>query len=302
PDKILSGSSESMWIHVAKCLSHPDTKVKLVAIGLISSFLADFAQQTGSVPVGEPVDGSHGLTLDLVKVQDLVRLTLGVIATRDVDEKLGAEAVQVLAFLAPRLPLRPEVEEEEEAEGEEQEEEEQDQIEERRRKTDLQHLFWKLSHIIRREIPPRAVAITPRVAAMEALETVCRRSPSERLLPSLKTILIPLHNLTDPSIAPPFSNDELFKTKYESLKTRAQIMMEALQKKFGTAEYSKQLLAIREEVRAKREQRASKRKIEAIAHPEKYGRDKRKKFEKNRDRKKTRSQEQKVMRTSYKGW
>ncbi|KAM0564266.1 hypothetical protein ACHAPJ_000476 [Fusarium lateritium] len=303
PEKILSGSSEDLWANAARCLSHQDTPVKLAAIGLTSSFLADFAQQGGSVPVDEPVEGSHGLTLDLPKVQDLVRLGLGVLATRDIDEKLGAEAVQVLAFLAPRLPLRPVVEEEEvEGDEQEQEEEEEEQAEERQRKTDLQHLFWKLSHVIRREIPPRAVAITPKVAAMELLETICRRSELDRLRPSFKTILVPLHNLTDPSIAPPFSNDELFKTKLEALKTRAQILMDSLQKKFGTAEYSKQLLAIREEVRAKREQRSSKRKIEAIAQPEKYGRDKRKKFEKNKDRKKVRSKEQKVMRQSYKRW
>ncbi|KAF4989703.1 hypothetical protein FDECE_14618 [Fusarium decemcellulare] len=304
PDKILSSDSEEMWANIAKCLSHPDTPVKLASVGLISSFLADFAQAAGSTPIGEPVDGSYGLALDLAKVQDLVRLGLGVLATRDIDEKLGAEAVQILAFLAPRLPVRPPVEEEEEVEGEDQEEEAEDEeeVEEKQKKTDLQHLFWKLSHIIRREIPPRAVAITPKVAAMEVLETICRRSSLERLQPSLKTILVPLHNLTDPSIAPPFSNDELFKTKHEGLKTRAQILMDALQKKFGTAEYTKQLLAIREEVRARREQRSSKRKIGAITQPEKYGRDKRKKFEKNKERKKTRSKEQKVMRQSYKRW
>ncbi|KAM5355896.1 hypothetical protein ACJ41O_002542 [Fusarium nematophilum] len=304
PDKILSSNSEGMWTNIAKCLSHPDTPVKLSAIRLISSFLADFAQQVGSAAVGEPVSGTYGLVLDLAKVQDLVRLALGVLATRDVDEKLGTDATQMLVFLAPRLPVRSLVEEVADIEREEQEEEEEEEAEteETQRKTDLQHLFWKLSHIIRREIPPRAVAITPKVAAMEVLETVCRRSSVDRLQRSLKTILVPLHNLTDPSIAPPFSNDEIFKAKHEGLKTRAQILMDSLQKKFGTAEYSRQLLAIREEVRTKREQRSSKRKIEAIAHPEKYGRDKRKKFEKNKERKKTRSKEQKVMRQSYKRW
>ncbi|KAM0203736.1 hypothetical protein ACHAPQ_001164 [Fusarium lateritium] len=302
PEKILSSSSEEMWSNITRCLSHQEGSVKLSAIGLTSSYLADFAREASSVPVGEPVKGSHGLTLDLPRIQDLVRLGLGVLATRDIDEKLGAEAVQVLAFLAPHLPVRPVTAEDEEAEEDEEVEEEEEQIEERKRKTDLQHLFWRLSHVVRREIPPRAVAITPKMAAMDLLETICRRSESDRLRPSLKTILVPLHNLTDPSIAPPFSNDELFKERHEALKTRAQILMESLQKKFGTAEYSKQLLAIRGEVRAKREQRSSKRKIEAIAHPEKYGRDKRKKFEKNRDRKKTRSHEQKVMRQSFKGW
>ncbi|WXC54673.1 hypothetical protein SNK03_000664 [Fusarium graminearum] len=297
PEKILASDSEEMWSNIVRCLSHQEPSVKISSIGLTSSYLADFAKQAGDVTVGEPVEGSHGLTLDLPKVQNLVRLGLGVLATRDIDEKLGVEAVQVLAFLAPRLP---------EGDGEEEDEEEEDQGEEDKkkseRKTDLDHMFRQISRILRREIPPRAVAITPKVAAMELLETVCRRSSSERLRPSFNTILVPLHNLTDPSIAPPFSNDELFKTKHEALKTRAQILMESLQKKFGTSEYSKQLLAIREEVRKKREERSSKRKIDAIIKPEKYGRDKRKKFEKNKSRIKTRSKEQKDMRQSFKRW
>lgn len=305
PEQMLSAKSEELWINVAKCLAHPETLVRIAAIGLISSYLADFAKQAGSTPAGEDVQGSHGLVMDLTKVQDLARLALGVIATRDVDEKLAAEATQILIFLGPRLPLRPVAAQEEDLEEEEQEEQEEAEEEgesNQYKKKDLQYLFWRLSHIIRREIPPKAVAITPKTAAMEVLETICRRSPLDRLQPSLKTILIPLHNLTDPSIAPPFSHDEVFKTKHEALKTRAQILMDALQKRFGTAEYTKQLLAIREQVRAKREARASKRKIEALAHPEKYGRDKRKKFEKNKGRKKMRSKEQRDMRQSYKGW
>ncbi|KAH7163110.1 armadillo-type protein [Dactylonectria estremocensis] len=304
PEKTLSGDVEKLWTNIARCLAHSDTPVRIGAIGLISLYLADFAKHGANVPVGEAVEGSHGLVLNLAKVQDLVRLALGVIGTRDVDEALAAEATQVLIFLGPRLPLRPKATEDEDQEGQEEEEEEEEEAEEevQAKKKDLQYLFWRLSHIIRREIPPRAVAITPKTAAMEVLETICRRSSVERLRPSFKSILTPLHNLTDPSIAPPYSSDELFKTKHEALKTRAQILMDSLQKKFGTGDYTKQLLEIREEVRARRQQRSSKRKIEALAHPEKFGRDKRKKFEKNKSRMKMRSKEQKSMRQSYKGW
>lgn len=298
PENCFSGKNEEMWTNIARSLRHPDTPVRLVAIGLISLYLADFAKQGSNASVGEAVEGTHGLTLDLERIEELVKLSLGVVGSRDVDEALAAEAGQILAFLAPRLPLR-DVEDAEE-EAEEADDQDEEEIEEQPK--DLQFVFWRLSGIIRREIPPRAVAITPKTAAMEILETICRRSPVERLQPSLKTILVPLHNLTDPSIAPPNSIDEQFKTKHEALKTRAQILMEALQKKFGTPEYTKQLLAIREEVRAKRQQRSSKRKIEALAHPEKYGRDKRKKFDKNKERRKTKSKEQRSARQAYKGW
>ena len=78
--------------------------------------------------------------------------------------------------------------------------------------------------------------------------------------------------------------------------------MDSLQKKFGTEEYSRVLMLIREEVKARRLERSSKRKIEAVANPEKYGRDKRKKFEKNRDRKKVRASENKARRQAFKNW
>lgn len=300
PDRCLSADNEDTWVNVAKCLAHHETPVKIAAVGLISMYLSDFAKAAGNTPAGQSVDGSHGLTLDLAKIQDLVRLTLGVVGSRDVDEALAAEAVQVLIFLAPRLPARSAPVDEEALEELEEQEDADEEVQQKQK--DLQYMFWRLSHILRREIPAKAVAITPKVAAMEILETICRRSSLERLQPSLKTILIPLHNLTDPTIATAHSLDELYKQKHETLKTRAQILMDSLQKKFGTAEYTKQLLEIREEVRAKRQQRSSKRKIEAIAHPVKYGRDKRKKFEKKRETRKVRSKEQKTMRQAYKGW
>lgn len=300
PEKVLSSKSEELWTNVGRCMGHPHRPAKLAAIRLVSSYLSDFAQNLGRATMGEPIAGSHGLQLDNTKVESLVRLALNILNGREVDEALATEAGQILIFLAPRLPTPAAVVNnvDEDAAGEDDNESEDEQPKQK----DLQYLFWRLSHIIRKEIRPTAVAITPKTVAMEVLETVCRRSSTERLEPSFKTILTPLQNVTDPTIRPPQSMDEVFKTKHEHLKTRAQILMDALQKKFGTAEYSKQLMAIREEVRARRQQRSSKRKIEAIAHPEKYGRDKRKKFEKNKERRKVRSSEQKAMRQAYKNW
>ena len=300
PEKLLSGKSEVLWTHVSRCMGHPDQATRLASIRLISLYLADFAQNTGSVHPGETVTGSHGLELDSIKVESLVRLAANVLNGYNVDEALANEAGQLLIFLAPRLATpTASVEALDEPEPADEDNESEDDQPKRK---DLQYLFWRLSHVLRKEIRPTAVAIAPKVVAMEVLETICRRTAGERLEPSFKTILLPLHNITDPTIRPPKSMDEVFNSKHEHLKTRAQILMDALQKKFGTAEYSKQLMAIREEVRARRQQRSAKRKIEALAQPEKYGRDKRKKFEKNRERKKVRSKEQKVMRQTYKNW
>ncbi|CAI6053275.1 unnamed protein product [Clonostachys chloroleuca] len=302
PEKILSPDQDELWTCISGCMAHSQTSVKVSAIRLISRYLADFAQAGAAVSPGEPTPGSYGAVLGFERVQDTVRLALNVLNSPGVDESLATEAGQVLIFLGPRLPTPTssvdplkDNEEPENGSGDES-------AEKQPRKRDIQYLFWRLSGILRKEIPPRAAAVVPKTVAMEVLETICRRSAKERLETSFKTILVPLHHLTDPSIPVPISMDEVFKTKLEHLKSRSQILMDALQKKFGTAEYSQQLMEIHEAVKARRQQRSSKRKIEAIAQPEKYGKDKRKKFEKNRERKKARSTEQKAMRQSYKGW
>ncbi|TQV95648.1 HEAT repeat protein [Cordyceps javanica] len=308
PERILTPDNEQLWTNTALCLQHEDVNVRLVTIRLIAVYLGDFAKQSGGTPPGQALKGSHGLTLPVEKLQDYVRLGLNVLGGTQVEEALAKEVTQVIIFLGPRLADVPEkktVEDAIDKEEEEQEEEEaadQDEEEVAQRPRDIGYLFWRLSHILRKEIRPRSYAIVPKVYAMEALETVARRIPVERLRPSLRKVLEPLHHLTDPSIPVPFSADDEFRAKLDGIKTRAQIMMDSLQKKFGTAEYTRLLLEIRDAVRKRRQQRSSKRKIEAIAQPEKYSRDKRKKLDRNKERKKVRSKEQKTMRQTYKTW
>ncbi|KAK1586135.1 down-regulated in metastasis [Colletotrichum navitas] len=299
PARLLSSEARELWGDVRGCLVHPENSVKLSTTKVLSTFLADFAGKSNES--GEALKGSHGLDLEVEDLEELVRLTLYALRTPEIDDALAAEITQILIFLGPRLPVKVQSIPEAETLGDRDETAaEEDRIDEHRK--DLQYLFWKLSSILRRDVRPKSTAITPKTVAMEVLETICRRVPQENLEPSFKTILYPLQNLTDPNIPVPFSTDDLFKTRLDTLKTRAQILMDSLQKKFGTAEYTKQLLAIREEVRTRRQQRSSKRKIEAIAHPEKYGRDKRKKTEKKKERKKVRSHEHKQFRQAYKGW
>lgn len=303
PERILAPENEPLWLNVALCLQHEDANVRLVTIRLIAVYLGDFAKQSGGTPPGQALKGSHGLTLPVEKLQDFVRLGLNVLGGTQVDEALAKEVTQVIIFLGPRLAdvvLKKTVEEDdEEDEDEAADQEDEDEVQ---RPRDIGYLFWRLSHILRKEIRPRAFAIVPKIHAMEALETIARRIPVERLRPSLRKVLEPLHHLTDPSIPVPFSADDEFRAKLDGIKTRAQIMMDALQKKFGTAEYTRLLMEIREAVRKRRQLRSSKRKIEALAQPEKYSRDKRKKLDRNKERRKVRSKEQKTMRQTYKTW
>ena len=303
-DKILGDGTSDLWESICRCIGYPSSKVKLAAIRLFSLQLSDLAKPDRSKSNDGPTGEIFGSRLKAEIVSSLVRRTLGAVAHSE-DEDVSSEAGQILIFLGVRLGEGFAVDDEgaepasvlEAIENRESEDDREDEQPE-----GAQQLFWRLSHILRKQVKPTAPGILCKTTAMEVLETLCRRSAIERLRPSLKVILVPLANLSDPAIPTPFSSDETFKTKHEALKTRVQILMDSLQKRFGTAEYSQAVLSVREEIRNRRQQRLSKRRIEAISHPEKYGRDKRKKFDKNKERRKVRSKEQKVMRQTYKTW
>ncbi|KAJ4296175.1 U3 snoRNP protein, partial [Collariella sp. IMI 366227] len=292
PLKVLAPESSELWSKVQACLAHSHTTVKLTSIRLLSMYLADFARNATK---GQtlPLAGSYGLELDEDDVNDLVRLPLGILSAPEVDEALAQEAVQIIMFLGGHLESDKTEQEDDEAE------EDEEDVKETTKRADMQYLFWKLASIIRKERQPKPEALVSKLAAMDLLETFTLKTPVDTLLASAKTILRPLRNLTDPSIRQPFSLNEVFKTRFETLKSKAQLVMENLQQRLGSAEYTKALLAVGERIRERREQRSSKRKIESMTAPEKYGREKRKKFEKKKEKRKERGQEQREKRRIY---
>jgi U3 small nucleolar RNA-associated protein 20 len=302
PQKVLAPDADELWSEVQACLAHSHPTVKLTSIKLLSMYLADFARNAGK---GQelPLTGSQGLELDDDDVNDLVRLALGILSAPEVDEALAQEAVQIIMFLGSYLESEKKTEEKTEEEDEddeaEEEEEEDNEAKETARHADLKYLFWKLSSIIRKERQPRPEFLVSKLAAMDLVEAFCLKTPADALLASARTILRPLRNLTDPSIRQPFSLNEVFKTRAEALRVKAQGIMEIVQRRLGSAEYTSALVAVGERVRERRQQRSSKRKIEALTAPEKHGREKRKRFEKKKEKRKVRGQEQRDHRQGY---
>ncbi|KAI0444246.1 armadillo-type protein [Xylaria telfairii] len=144
----------------------------------------------------------------------------------------------------------------------------------------LYNLCTWLSDILIEETRPRAAALVPKVAALDIISILVGTLPADKLQPSLHALLIPLHQLTDPSIPIPSTIDEAFKTRHEALRNKATETMDALQRKLGTANYTAELLAVRERARKRREGRTRKRKIEAVIQPERFGKWKRGRLEK----------------------
>ncbi|KAK4229174.1 small subunit processome component 20 [Podospora fimiseda] len=295
PQHVLSRDSGEMWEEVQTCLAHSNDTVKLTSIKLLSMYLADFARNA-SKSASLPLSGSYGLKLEEDDVATLLQLALGILNAPEVDEALAQEVVQVLMFLGAFLESnKPEQEENDQEEDESEDENE----EEGKRRIDMKYLFFKLALIIRKERQPKPEALVSKLAAIDVLEAFCERSSPETLMVSIRTILRPLRNLTDPSIRAPFSLNESFKSRYETLKTKATTIMEILQRKLGNAEYTKAMLAVGENIRERRQQRLTKRKIGAVVAPERHGREKRKKFEKKKERRKAKGQEQREARRAF---
>ncbi|CAK7271318.1 U3 snoRNP protein [Sporothrix epigloea] len=329
--------SEELWHGIEQCLWHSAHSVRMAAMRLVGLYLADFARaaKDGVAETGTVFTGSYGMKLDDKTVSRLVRGCLSVLAATgggDVDPVEAEEAAKMLVRLGPYLSPEPE---DDGADGEESDDEEEEDVDEDEEEGDegevvsddaadegdkgadllksnkpmnCRYVLLRLARVVRREAPPKVASLVPKAAAMAVLEAFCSVRGRKTSHPAgfatlssvaVRAILRPLRNLTDTSIPAPFSADPQFAPRYDELKLRAQLLMDALQTRLGTAEYTKCLLAVGAATRDRRQHRATKRKIEAVAQPEKYGRDKRKKLGQKKERRKARGLEHRGARWGY---
>jgi U3 small nucleolar RNA-associated protein 20 len=298
PATLLSLKSKALWSAIRICLSYPHAWVKLSAARLNGTYFADFARTNMESGLESlPLKGSGGLKLRDEDIRDFIRRTAHMFKTPGLTQLLADEIVKNLVFLGRCAGVNDlKWTTSQDAESEEDEEED----DEKEKRTALQYLFGRLSFILRRETsPPRAPALIPKTAALKLLELLTSKLTPESLIPSLQTLLLPLSNLTDPSIPIPYSTDDLFKTEYEALRSSSEEIMENLKRKVGTKEYTEALLRVREGVKERRVKRSAKRKVEAVSAPERYGEGKRKKFERKKERRKERGAEHAKRRSEY---
>ncbi|KAI9808919.1 MAG: U3 snoRNP protein [Pycnora praestabilis] len=307
PSAVLSKNSGPLWIGVQSCLSFPHAWVKLTAAKLIGLYFADFgrANVEGGLQ-SMPLLGSQGLQVRADEMLRLTRASVGLLRVPGVSEELAMQSIRNLVFLgrcfgANSLRWKPRNTTECLSDGGEDLKEELDvDSEPSKDKTAIQYLFERLSAILRCEtLTTRAPSLIPKTAALQLIETLCSHLSLATLASCLQTILLPLHNLTDPSIAAPYSTDAAFTTAYKSLVSTSQGIMALLQKKLGTTDFVMQLAKVRAGVKERREGRRIKRRVEAVAEPEKVGKEKKRKGEKKREKRKERSGEE---RSRRRGW
>ena len=312
PLKLLAASATSLWSSIRLALSFPHAWVRLAAGRLVGIHFSDFARaNSGSTYKQRPLKGSYGLILQDEEIVPLAKASLGALRAPVVSEELATQTVRNLAFLGrfvSDLPIIADHDSQkkdgdlgtDEEEEEELEPESPEELNNSHDKTLLQYMLERCSVILRRETPTtKAPSLVPKTAALQLMATLCNHIPSADVLPHVPTILLPLHNLTDPSIPTPYSSDEAFRTSYSALVSSSHELMSLLQKKLGTTEYVKQLSSVREGVKGRREGRRVKRRLEAVAAPEKRAEEKKRKGERKREKRKERSGEARGRR---RGW
>jgi len=311
-------SSAIIWVSARQCLSFPHAWVKVSSAKLLGTYFADFARaNANSEGTTMPLKGSGGLLLSEQDIIEVTRSSLGSLRVSGIGEDLASQSVRNLVFLGkimaqlsmvwPQSRARhPEIENGEDTESDDEVDLNGHTAASIITKPALGHLIYQTSRILRRgplnerqTFTLRTPSLTPLQASLQLLGALTNAIPLPTLNPHIATLLLPLHNLSDTAIAHPSSSDTPFTEGYNTLVGNAQELMALLQKKLGTTDYVNSLNEVRMEVKARREGRKYKRRIEAVAEPERGGKMKKRKGEKKREKRKERSGEQRGLR---RGW
>ncbi|KAL4945655.1 hypothetical protein BDV06DRAFT_219051 [Aspergillus oleicola] len=314
PSVALSKDRVKTWNLICECLFYPHTWVKSCAANLVGIWLADLAKTNAASGYAVlPLVGATGLAMDKDTMLLLLRASLRSLRTPGISEELAMQTVRNIIFLGRccaqnGLELNSSEGKEEEvdesaSEGEgEAEDEHSDEPTSKstRTKSAIRFIFEQASSILRRDfITTRAPSLIPKTASIGLIAALCRHIEPEQILESLPVILLPLQHLTDSSIPSPRSSDEAFQESYKGLVSNCHEVLDLLQKKLGTTEYINQMSLIQEAIKKRREGRRTKRRIEAVADPEKYGRDKKRKNDRKREKRKEKGAEHRGKR---RGW
>ncbi|MCJ1413799.1 U3 snoRNP protein [Xylographa parallela] len=312
PEILLQGNTARFWKAVFRCLHYRHTWVKLAAAKLLGLLFSDFARtNVNKEPLVLPLRGSVGLSLGNEEIVQISKASLGILQVPGVTEELASQSVRNLSFLGRLMGMTSmtwgSVTQNEElgtsigvSDDEEGDASNSDLEPQATDKSALQYMLERLSAILRREpLTTRAPSLIPKTAALQLFVALCSHLSVAILAQVAETILLPLHNLTDSSITAPYSPDEDFRYAYKALVSTSEEIMSLIQKKLGTTEYIAKLSKVRQGVKERREGRRTKRRLEAVAAPEKAGRDKKRKGEKKKEKRKEKSGEQRGRR---RGW
>ena len=309
PNLTLTADCRLVWSKVQATMRYPHPWIKSCSANLIGTWLADEARANASNGYGSvPLSGSFGLKLEGDAMLDITRASMACLNFATLSEDLATQTIRNVVFLGRCFaqnnltfsPKRTNGQIDDDVSDESDNEVSQATSSLKRNKPAIQYIFEQAARILRREpLTTRAESLTAKTACMKLVAALCNHLETAQILPSLQTLLLPLLHLTDPSIPPPRSSDEAFESTYKSLIQSSQEVLDLLQKKLGTTDFVTQVSQAREMMKARREERRVKRRIEAVADPEQFALAKRRKHDRKKEKRKERGHEHRGKR---RGW
>ncbi|KAJ4411776.1 U3 snoRNP protein [Didymella pomorum] len=316
-DTMLSADKESLWAAVQASVSYPHAWVKLKAAELMGTYFAHLAITNKDIGLGElPLEGSGGLQLAEQNMIQLTNASLRNLLHPEVSEQLCVQSVKNIAFLARCLAVNgakwqwhnadeeEEVEEAPETNGADGDASSDEDTEPTKKAPPaaIHRLMIRLSGIVRRETS----SMNAKTAIMNLLETMAAKFSLEPLTTSLPHLLTTLNTLVDPATTIPRAHTNASSNSlnepnelYKALIDKAREIMNTLQKRMGTQDYLRVMGEVQRAVRERREERRRKRKVEAVADPEKWGREKKRRNDVKRVKRKEKGAEHRGQR---RGW
>jgi U3 small nucleolar RNA-associated protein 20 len=301
PEVAFAQASQDVWQAIQDLPRSDDERVHGAIASLLGAYFNDMASASSKANgglQGIPLRGSGGLELSAQDMRRLCAVSLRALRaiTLNTSEALAKQIVANLTFLgrcfsASSMPWTDTTERSPDASGNDEEDDERDEDEETegtaRDHTAIAHLLRRLSSMLMAD----KFSIVSRNAAIHCLASVINTVHND--LPVLQTILRPLYALTDPTVPKP--PGELHK----ALTDKAHEVLEGIQKQMGSQAYLAALAETRNVAKARRDERRQKRRIEAVAEPERWQKSKQRRYEVKKVKKKEKGEEARGRR---RGW
>ena len=291
PALTMSSTASELWDAILGLVSHPHIWVQSSAANLVGLWFANIAKQHAHDGYGTlPLSASQGLLLNADAMTQLLRSSVRVLRRNLSNQGLSSQTLANMTFLGRCfnannffLDIRTRPSQDSATQADESGSDFNSGEEQQTKPLSIpaiQYLLHQLSSILRHEPPKLTVqTLLPKQSALDLLAALIPHTTPSNLFPTLHSILTPLHHLTDPSIPAPRNPSEEFQAAYAALTTSGEELLQTIQKQVGDSEYVRARTEVSRQVKARREGRRTKRRIEKVAEPEKAAREKKRRNE-----------------------
>jgi U3 small nucleolar RNA-associated protein 20 len=329
PDTMFSANRDGLWTAVEASSTYPHAWVKMKAAELLGTLFAHLGitnKDTGLEAL--PLVGSGGLQLAEQNMLQLTHAMFKNLLNQEVTEQLCMQSVKNLAFLARCFAVNgarwnwQRAGDDDEQEGDETATKangdavaSDDEFggfspppETASMKPAIttppplaiHRLMIRLSGIVRRDNR----SMHTKLSSISLLETIAAKFPLPPLSTSLPHLLTTLNTLVDPATTIPRAHTHSTSLnepneQYKSLIDKAREIMSILQKRMGTQAYLDVMSGVQQGIRERRDERRMKRRLDAVADPEKSIKMKKRKHDHMKVKRRERGAEHREMRKGH---